>query len=408
MWLGGQILDKMHMHYSYAAVDLQGNKLRGESHFLTKIELLKELKIKGYYLIKLNKSILSMFNIRKIKEKQLAVLCNQLAILLKAGVNISGAISITESQLKENTLKFILNHVSREILEGKQLASSLEVFNRLFPPILIQLVRAGEESGELEQVFITLSDYFEKKSKIKGKFISIILYPVMVIATSLFILLYMFINLIPSFFQTISSLNIEIPTVAITLIKISTFITNYSHIIALVLLILGVFLGKSLKTKKGRILKESIIIRTPFLRVLMLKYEIAMLCSGLSLLLKAGIPIIKALSIVKELMRFEDSKEDILFCIEQIKRGKTLFCSFKETRFNNKLFLSMVFTGEESGNLDELLWKTAAIFEDELNRTIENILTILEPALILVLGGLVCFIIFSIVSPMMNFIENIN
>jgi type IV pilus assembly protein PilC len=399
--------------YTYKVKNSEGEIFSGETKVNSKEVLLDLFNKHGYKPVEIiektfvtDVSQISIFR-KKIKIADLAQFCRQFSIMLEAGISIAGALDVLRDQTVNPTLKDCLNDIYNNIQKGISLSSVMRSFPDIFPPILLSMVEAGEVSGQLDRVFTRMAEHFEKEHKQMQKLKGAMTYPVIVFFIAVLVVVIMVVKVIPTFGEALTGMNVELPKLTQIMLNISNFFTTYWYLVlfALVVLIIGIKMMS--KTDKGKNLLDKIMLKFPIVTDVIKTMMTARLSRALGTLLSSGVLMLESLEITRRVLNNSILIEKMDKAIESVKQGRSLTQSITEMQYFPPLVLSMLKTGEEAGNLDETLEKAANFYEDQTGEKIQKLMTFIEPLIMIGLGGVVAFIIFSVLYPMLSVYQNI-
>ncbi|NLM09999.1 MAG: type II secretion system F family protein [Clostridiaceae bacterium] len=399
--------------YTYKVKNREGEIFSGETKVDSKEVLLDLFNKHGYKPVEIiektfvtDVSQLSIFR-KKVKTADLAQFCRQFSIMLEAGISIAGALDVLRVQTVNPTLKDCLNDIYNNIQKGISLSNVMRSFPDIFPPILLSMVEAGEVSGQLDRVFTRMAEHFEKEHKQKQKLKGAMTYPAIVLVVAALVVTILIVKVIPTFGEALAGMNVELPALTQVMLNVSHFFTSYWYLIlfGLGLLIFGIKMMA--KTERGKKILDNITLKLPVVSDVIKTIMTARLSRALSTLISSGVLLLESLQITKRVMHNSILSERMEEAIESVKQGRTLTQSITEMQYFPPLLLSMLKTGEEAGNLDETLEKAANFYEDQTEEKIQRLMTFLEPLIMIVLGGVVTFILFSVLYPMLSVYQNI-
>lgn len=362
---------------------------------VTKIEEVEESKNK-----KVSKKL-------KIKEKELAIICSQFAIILNSGLSVDHCVKMVAAQAKSKDVRRMLEKVSEDVAGGYSLAQSFKNNCPSLPMTFIETVRAGEQAGTLELCFQRLHDYYDKTAKTKAKIISSLTYPAMVVVVAIIVFLIIMFVAVPVFTKTFKELGTDLPIITKALIGFSDFITGYWWaIIGLILLFFFIVLAMR-QTENGRLKQaEWSIFRSPLRRIHSMNAA-AQFASTMATMLTAGLPIVQALEVTSNVV----SNYAVGRAIRSVRQGVEQGKSMVECMSNNKCFPKMLSemtgVGERSGNLEETLNVISDYFNNEVSVTTERLLSILEPVITIVLAVVTVVLLLSVYLPMFTMYSSI-
>lgn len=342
---------------------------------------------------------------QKIKIEEIIVFTRQLASILEAGVPLVEGLDAVHEQIRDKRFKGIVLIVKNEIESGSTFSDALEKYEKVFSPLVVNMVRAGEKAGILDEVLDRISNLLEKELETKEKIKTATRYPliVMVALSVAFVILTLFV--LPRFVSFFGAFNAELPLPTKILIGINYVATHYWY------WILGIVIGavfafkKILDTEKGRYSWDRFILSTPVFGPLFSKINLSRFCRMLAAMLRSGIPILEALTISSVTVGNKVISRVILDVRKEVSQGKSLAEPMKGSRIFPPIAIAMVAIGEKAGSLGGMLNKVADYFDRESDYTIKNLTPLLEPILILGLGLLLMVFALGIFMPMWDLIR---
>ncbi len=336
----------------------------------------------------------------KIKEKELAIICSQFAIILKSGLPIDQCVRMVAAQAKSKDVRRMLEKVSEDVAGGYSLAQSFKNNCPTLPMTFVETIRAGEQAGTLELCFERLHTYYDKTAKTKAKIISSLTYPALVVVVAIIVFLIIMFVAVPVFTKTFKELGTELPAVTRGLIGFSDFITGYWWaIIGLILLFFFIMLAMR-QTEQGRIKQaEWSIFHSPLRRIHSMNAA-AQFASTMSTMLTAGLPIVQALEITSNVVSNYAVGRAIRSVRQGVEQGKSMVECMGDHQCFPKMLSEMTGVGERSGNLEETLNVVSDYFNNEVSVTTERLLSILEPAITIVLAVVTVILLLAVYLPM--------
>lgn len=344
---------------------------------------------------------INIFNRVVLKDK--AFFARQIATMLESGLAIDKSLKIFIGQTNNKFFKKILYSVLKDVEAGMSFSEAIKRHEEVFDDIFVSVVVSGEAVGKLSEVLTNLAETLEKNNTFMGKIKSAFYYPGFVLVVMLVIGFIMVTQVIPPLKEIFNDFGSDIPWTTKTLISISDFIINYWWVVFLILIGMVVGLYAYYKTSDGQRLYSRIVIGVPGgigKDVYMNRF-----CSTLSMLLTAGTPVVKALDITANVMGNVIYTEVIKETSEQMERGIAMSVPISKHSEFDELVHQMIRVGEETGKVDEVLRKLSEYYEEEGNRKVSGISSLIEPALIVVIGGGVAFIVFSIILPIYQLVQ---
>lgn len=339
---------------------------------------------------------------RGIKQKDLQILTRQLATLLGAGIQIMQAMETLAQGSRSAVLSQALTAVANDISRGKRLGDALAEHPAIFNRFYVNMVRAGEESGNLDQILMKLSVYIEKSVKINGKVKGAMMYPAIVLVISLVVVSGLLFFVIPKFQSLFASMNGELPQLTQIVIGMSNFFLKFWWLIFGTLGAIF-FTGRAYYgTVDGKKNFDRIMIQTPLFGTLIQKSGIARFTGTLSTLLGSGVGIIEAMDISSKTVGNDVIENAILRAKESISEGKSLTVPLAKEHYIPQMVTQMIAVGEQTGTLDQMLGRIADFYEDEVDIAVTALTTMIEPMLMVFLGGIVAFLVIAMYLPIFS------
>lgn len=345
---------------------------------------------------------------QKTKDKTLAVMCNQFAIILTAGLPIVRSIQLIASQTEDKTLKVILQNVSDEVAAGYSLADSFQKHGPGLPATFVESVRAGEQSGNLDVVFRRLSDFYEKQDKARGKLKSALIYPSFVVVVAVVVVAIIMVVAVPMFKSTFESLGGELPIPTKILIWTSDFMTNYFLVILGVFV--AVFLGIKIGTKRNedfRLRWAKMITQLPVIGKISQMTAASQYASTMSVMMEAGLPVVRAVEVTSATLSNYYMSQALASCGPDLEAGRTLTASLAKSEAFPQLAVEMTGVGEETGSLEHTLQVIADYYDNEVDTATTNAVNMIEPVMIVFLAVLVMIILLAVYLPMFTMYDSI-
>lgn len=334
-----------------------------------------------------------------VKRKELQIFTRQFAVLISSGVPIVQSLEAMAQGSKSPTLLKVLNRIVQDLQGGKQLTDAMALHPNVFDRMYINLVKAGEEGGVLDEILNRLADYIEKSGKIKAKIKGAMVYPAMIIIVACVVIAAILIFVIPKFVEMFSQNGQELPWLTIQVINASEFLKSYWYIIIMAAVGIFYFLVQYYKTGEGRKNIDTILIQVPVLGALIQKGAVARFSRTLSTLLTAGVRIGECLEISAATAGNWVIENSLSQAKESISKGRTLVEPLKKEKYIPQMVSQMIAIGEQTGNMDIMLAKIADFFEDEVETAAEALTSMMEPILMIVLGGIIAVLVTAMYLP---------
>jgi type IV pilus assembly protein PilC len=393
--------------FTFKAMDLAGVPARGEVEAVSKQDVADQLKARGLVVLDIaNKYRSKELNVElfaRVKADELAVATRQLATMVSSGMTILRSLYTLENQTKNKLLQDTLAQVRQDVEAGLLFSAALERHPKVFSQLYVSMVRAGESGGVLEASLLRTADQLEKDAALRRQIRAATIYPTLVISFAVIVLLALVAFLIPVFETVFKQFGGHLPTLTQFMVSFSHLINRqwYILILAIVAIVFGFVRWK--KTTRGRAQWDALKLRIPLkIGDVVQKVAIARWSRTLSSLTSAGVPIMQALEITGKTAGnavIEASMGDV---INSVKQGGTISQPLREAKAFPVMVAQMVGVGEETGALDAMLSKVADFYEDEVETAVKALTSILEPAMIIFVGGIVGVIVISMYLPLFD------
>ena len=349
---------------------------------------------------------LSMEKVPTVKDK--AVFASQMAALVSAGVPIVRSLEILAEQQKLPMFKRALLRISKDVNQGSALGGALRRWPKVFDNLSVAMVEAGEAGGVLEEVLKRLAKLLEDNAKLQNQIRGALGYPVTVLVIAIGVFLGMTIFLIPTFAGIFEDLGAELPAFTQLMVDLSALLrSSFSLLLFGSLLLLIWLIKRAYGTKVGRRRIDGLTLKLPLFGDLIRKTATAQFCRTFSSLTRAGVPILMALDIVRDTVGNRVLSEAIEASKNEVQQGGTLSLALQRRKVFPTMAVSMLVIGEESGGVDAMLSKVADFYEDEIAATVKAMTAMLEPAMIVIVGGIVGSILLAMYLPMFSVFDNI-
>lgn len=341
-----------------------------------------------------------LFQSKKIKLKDISLFCKQMSVMLNSGIPLNNAVDILEQQTDAKNLKASLKVISKGLKEGNQLSKSLIEQNGLFPDLLIRMVQAGEKTGKLDEVLERMSEHYNKELKTSRQIRGAMIYPAVLAFLAVAATLVLLYVVIPNFSGIFEQSGVALPLPTRIVLAASNFVQSYWYILfGGVGLLVFLFL-RYRSTEAGRYQLDQLKLKMPVVKGPMQKIVTARFASTLATLTSAGIPLVEAIDSAAATTNNAVVIDKLRIANEGLQKGERLTGMLTSTGLFPPMMLSMVKIGEESGSLESMLNKTSDFYEEELEAAIKQLLSLLEPAMIIVMGIIIGGIVASVMLPM--------
>ena len=404
--------------YNYKVKDLQGKLLTGSLEGSSESEVIADLRTRKYFIIEIippstlsrdlaPKSGFSLFS--RISTRDLSMFTRQFSILINAGMSLMESLGVLVDQTDNKKLKAVLTDVRGKIESGLSLSEALLKHKNVFSRLYVSMVSAGEMAGILDRILNDLANFLEKENTIQTQIKNKTAYPKFVLAFALVVMLALIIFIIPIFQDAYAGIGAQLPLLTRIVIKLGSALkTIWFYLIAAAVFFGGRYLlRKALLTPKGRYYFDTIRTNIPKLGSLIKLIALSRFARTLGILLSSGVPILKSLEIVKGVSNNVIIDNAINQIKNSIREGENIAVPLSRFKIFPKMFIQMVNVGEKSGTLDVILNKVADFYDGEITGTIEILMTLLEPLMLLLVAGMIAVVVVAMYLPMINIYQYI-
>jgi type IV pilus assembly protein PilC len=398
--------------YNYKVRDKQGRMLEGTLDAESTTLVANKLRQMGYTPIQIDKkagaglkSEISLFGPRKPKMKDISVFSRQFATMINSGLSLLRSLYILEEQTENKVLAGIIAEVRQDVEKGSSLSQAMAKHPKAFSKLYVSMVRSGEIGGVLDSVLLRLSDTIEKQVELRQKIKSAMTYPVAVLCLVLCIVAAMLLFIVPIFKGLYDDLGGTLPLPTRMLLIVSTVMTKFFPVLIVLGVVAAWLFKRWINTDTGRAAWDAFKLKVPVFGGLVQKTALTRFSSTLSALLRSGVPILEALEIVSDTVSNTVMAKAVKDVQVAVKGGESLHKPLQQHPVFPPMVVQMMAVGEETGALDEMLEKIGKFYEQEVEATVEALTSLLEPALIVVLGGAVGGMVISLYMPMFNIIK---
>ena len=393
-------------NFKYKAINSEGQRIEGSQSADSESQVREMLLSNQYYPLSIekeNSKSKSSFSFnRKIKLKDIAVFCRQFYVMLDSGLSIGKALNILIEQGEKPKIRDALIGVNGDLKRGETLASSMRKRKDVFPNLLTSMIDAGERSGNLDIILKRMAEYYEKETKIRGKIKSAMIYPIVLGVVAIIAITFILTFVMPTFVQMFEENNVDLPMSTKMVLGTSKMLGKYGIIIFLILVTAIILLGKYLKSEEGQYKLSVINLKIPVIKKLTQKIIVSRFTRTMGIVSSSGISLVTSLEIVAPVVGNKIAEKELL----KVK-GEGLGDSIMKIKIFQPMLASMVKVGEEAGSLDSILDKTADFYDDELEREIQTATALIEPAMIVLMGVIIGFLLISILTPMFKMYNSI-
>ncbi len=397
--------------YNYRARDNTGKLVRGIIEALSQEEVAGKLGRMGYTPVTITEVFLGLnlkqleWSFKRIKTEDKVMFNVQLANMLDSGLSITSSLEILQKQTENKKLSEVIGSVSRGVSAGESFSQALAKHPRVFPNLLVSMVKAAEAGGNLGGVLTRYAEFSESQADLQRKIKEALYYPIILIVAATGVIVFIAAFLIPKFVEIFNRAGISLPLPTIILDSIGTAIRQFWYVFILsgVLMVFG--LRKYIRTKTGRFRFDKASLKLPIIGQIVRKTCISRFARTLGTLVGSGVPILESLNIVSDVVNNQALGRVIKQMRQSVEKGESLAESLKVSEEFPPDTIQMISVGEESGNLERMLYKISDFYDRATGYSIKKLVTSLEPMLLIVMGVIVAFTMASMLLPMFDMVK---
>ncbi len=396
--------------YSYIAKSLKGEEKSGIAEAKDARQLARTLKNQGFILIKAfpkkekskkRKLDISIPFLSGVSLAEKLMFTRNLQVMISSGLPLPRTLQTLADQTKNEKFKKAIFKIREKVIKGNSFSDCLTAHSDIFSELFQNMIKVGEETGNLDEVLNILSQQMEREHELKAKIKGALVYPAVIILTMIGIGILMLVMVIPKIAETFEELGIELPLTTRAVIGLGTFLTEKWYLAILIIIGLFFLFLLILRTKKGKEKIDSLLLKLPIISSLIKKTNSAYTIRTLSSLITAGVPIVRSLEIVSGVLGNIHYKTAISQAAKRVRRGEKLSKVFEDYKnIYPIVVLQMIKVGEETGETSSILAKLATFFEEEVGNATKNLASVIEPVLMLIIGVVIGFFAISMIQPM--------
>ncbi len=394
--------------YDYKALNSNGKEVKGNINSENISQAKQKLRSMGLMLMEIleqkvqqkKKGSLSFGT--GISTQDLALMTRQFATLIKAKIQIVEALSALVDQSDNHKLKIIMSEIKQKVNEGTSLSASMNEYPKVFDNVYVNMIDAGETSGNLDIILLRLAEFTESQVKLKNKIRAAMIYPMIMTGVGALMMGIIFIFVIPKITKIFISMKKALPLQTKICIWISEFLRDYWWLVIVMMFFTWWGFIKYTATKKGEALWHKLLLNFPIVGQLTMMINVSRFCSTLATLLNSGVPILMAMKIVRNLIGNVHMQVAVDEAKTSIAEGGSIALPLQKSGLFPSMVTHMIKLGEKSGELEPMLEIVAANYKDEVDARLNGLTSVLEPIMLVLMGGAVAFIVFSVVVPLMD------
>ncbi len=396
--------------YSYKGINKQGQDVKATINCESEVVAKQRVKSQGIMLVSIkekkagSKSSGSSFSLgsKKVNVNELAMMTRQLATLVKARIQIVDSLQALIDQVESDVLRVVLATVKTQVNEGVSLAKALAEHPKVFNNVYCNMVEAGEASGTLDVVLLRLAEFTESQVKLKNKVVGAMTYPIIIVIVGFAMMMLIFLLVIPQIAKMFKSAKKELPILTKIVIGISDFLQNYWYIVILGMILIFFGVKAYINSTSGQRRWHSLQLKLPIVGNLIKMINVSRFCSTLGTLLNSGVPILASMKIVKNLIPNVWMKDSVEESRISISEGSSMAGPLMKSGYFPTMVTYMISLGEKTGELEPMLEIISSNYEDQVEAKLSGLTSIIEPIMMVGMGGAVGLIIFAIVVPLME------
>jgi len=401
--------------FTYKIKNKEGEIFERTTAAKDKFELYNQIRRDGFEVIEVHEGSGKRFSLERfnelfgaVKEHEKVILTRNLGAMIEAGLSLTRALSVLERQTKNQKLKMVLSGINGDIKAGANFHTALKKFPKVFSPLFVSMVFAGEESGKLAGALKLVGAQLERTYTLKKKIKGALIYPGIILVAMVVIGVLMLIFVVPTLTQTFEELGAELPASTQGIITVSNFLVEHTLLALLIPIMIGVLIFYVLRTRKGKRAFHYILLHIPIIGELVKEIHAARTTRTLSSLLSSGVEIVTALSITGEVLQNSYYRDVLVRAENDVQKGTPLSGSFTDNEHLYPILVGeMISVGEETGKLPDMLLRVAEFYESEVEQKTKDMSTIIEPFLMIIIGTFVGFFALSMIAPIYSLSESI-
>jgi len=392
-------------NFKYVAKDQEGKTITGSVEAKDRASAVDTLRKKDLIIVSVNEGAASRgigslsFGKKRVKLDDLVVFSRQLATMVDAGIPLVGALDILSEQMDNKTLSEIITKMRNDVETGSSLSEALSKHKTVFSALFVNMVKAGESSGMLDEILDRLAEYLEKTNALQKKVQSALVYPAIVTLMAFAITLLLLLKVIPVFKTIFEGFGAKLPTPTLVLITISDFLQAYFLLIAAIAGVIFFLLARFAKTDKGRTKIDGMLLKLPIFGVLFTKVAVSKFTRTFSTLIKSGVPILAALEIVGKTSGNKVVELAIDNVRNNVREGENIAEPLAKAKIFPPMVVRMVSVGEQSGELEKMLSKIADFYDEQVDAAVSGLTSLIEPLIIAFLGIVIGSIVICMFLP---------
>ncbi len=392
--------------YQYKGKNVQGKNVKGTMEAESKNEVAVSLRRQNVFPTEivneaqLGREIKLTRTKKKITVKDLSIFCNQFSTIIRAGISLIECLDILRKQSENTTLQEILDQIFEDVQKGVPLSKSMSKHPKAFPQLLINMVESGELSGQLDLIMKRMADHYDKEYKLAMKIKQAMVYPIILIVASVLISILLITLVLPNFINMFQDFGVPLPLLTQILLAVGDFFKNYWYVVFGAIVLIIILFQRFISTPDGRLKFDDVKLHMPIFGPVNRKISTSRFSRNLSTMISSGISIIDSMEMVSRVIGNARISAGIEDALDLMKKGDGIASPLSRLKLFPPMLISMIRIGEDTGNLESLLETTADFYDQEVDVAIQSMLQLLNPLILLFMGGIVGMIVLAIALPM--------
>ena len=393
--------------FTYIAVDSDGRSVSGSKYASGRAPVEHFLLERGFTNAEIFASHAAKRGKGGVSLKELAIFCRMMSVVIISNLSLTEGLQVIAEQMENKNLRITLKEIYKFIDTGYTFSQSMGMYPHIFGAYALNMIAVGETSGTLDDILVRLSLYFDKEDSVRNKLRSAISYPLVLTVLMAAIIVLLIIKIMPMFEATLASMGGQPPQTVSLIFGAANVISRYFLVVIAVLIAIAVIAALYLRTERGRLIKDRLKISAPVFKYINRRIITSRYARGLSILLKSGVQLINAMTEIIALVNNTYLEDRFSDAVERVKKGEDIDGVLNDIRIFPPLFIRLVKIGHAAGHLDEMLERSAVLFDEEVDHAIDQITLTIEPALIIILSLVVGVILLSVMLPMIGIMNAI-
>jgi len=401
--------------YKYTAVNLQKQKIKGTFIANDEHDLAAQLAKQSLYLISAkaytNDTPSAFFTLSVgsgVSLAELTTFCRQFSIMQNTGISILDSLDILRNQSYTAYFRKLLQVIYEDVKSGVLMSDALDKHKKVFPHFFRSMVRVGEMSGKMELVFSSLADYYESDTAIKGKVKSALSYPMMLLAMTVGVVILMMLVVVPTFRSAMTQMDVEITGITKAVYDMSDFLLSYWKVMLLAIAVVGLIVVLAVRTESGAFFFDKMKMKIPLVKTIQRNLLTARFARAFGLLLSSGMDLNMAMDAVEVIIGNRYIKKNFHEAAENVRHGMSLTVAFETYKLFPQMMIQMITIGERTGTLDEVLMRSCAFFDNQVETSLSSLVSKIQPIMLMLMGGIIGTLFIAVYSPMLSIMTNLN